>query len=69
MEESAGDHQGDLDALPPDRGKEQSEASKTQGWLPGAPQMHLAEGTAETTTMQVDKDKEGTQSVSMAPGG
>jgi hypothetical protein len=29
-EESAGDHQGDLDVLPPNKGKEQSKASKTQ---------------------------------------
>jgi hypothetical protein len=36
-EESARDHQGDLDALPPNKGEEQSKASKTQGLLPGVP--------------------------------
>jgi hypothetical protein len=68
-EESAGDHQGDLDALPPDKGKEQREESKTQGSLFGAPQAHPTEGTTTTTAMPADGDKEGMQSVSMAPGG
>ncbi len=68
-EESAGDHQGDPDALPPNMGKEHNEASKTQGSLHGAPQTHSAQGTGITIAMPVDGDKEGTQFVSMAPGG
>jgi hypothetical protein len=68
-EENAGDHQVDPDALPPDKGKEQSKASKTQGLLLGAPQAHPAEGTAKTNAMQADWDKEEMQSVSIAPGG
>ncbi len=62
-EESTRDHQGDPDALPPDKGKEQSEASTAQGSLPGAPQAHPAEGAAVTTTMPEEGDKEGTQLV------
>jgi hypothetical protein len=68
-EESARDHHGDPDALPPNKGKEQSKASKTQGLLPGAAQVHPAEKTAATTAMLVDRDKEGTQFMSMEPGG
>ncbi len=48
-EESAKDHQGDPDALPPDKGKEQSKAGKTQGSLPGAPQANPTKGTTATT--------------------
>ncbi len=56
------------DALPPDKEGEQSEASKTQGMVPRAPEATPAEGIA-TTVNTTEGDKEGPQSVSMAPGG
>ncbi len=56
------------DALPPDKEEEQSEASKTQGTVPRAPEATPTEGIA-TGVIRTSGDKEGLQSVSMAPGG
>ncbi len=56
------------DALPPDKEGEQPEASKTQGTVPRAPEVTPAEGITTTIDMMAG-DKEGLQSVSMAPGG
>ncbi len=55
------------DALPPDKEEEQSEASKTQGTVPRAPEATPVEGIA-TGVIRMSGDKEGPQSVSMAPG-
>jgi hypothetical protein len=44
-------------------------ASKTQGLLPRAPEVSLAEETAMETTNVVARDKEGAQSKSMAQSG
>ena len=67
--ESAGDHLGDPEALPPDKGEEQSKTSKTQGLLLRAPKANPAEGIAANTASLAEGDKEGTQSLSMASGG
>ncbi len=56
------------DALPPDKEEGQPEASKTQGTVPRAPEATPAEGIA-TGVIRTSGDKEGPQSVSMAPGG
>jgi hypothetical protein len=50
-----------------DRGTQ--EASKTQGPLPGAQQMSLADGTVLEPATEAGGDKQGVQSVSMAEGG
>jgi hypothetical protein len=55
--------------LPPDKEVKLIEASKTQGMVPGAPEAPPAEGTATNTVNMAEGDKEGPQSVSMAPGG
>jgi hypothetical protein len=59
----------DANALPPDKEGEQIEASKTQGTVPRAPEATLTEGTAASTVNTMEGDKEGPQSMSMAPGG
>jgi hypothetical protein len=57
------------EALTSEKGGGTSLASKTQGTLPRAPEASLAEETAkETATRMAGGDKEGAQSVSMAPG-
>jgi hypothetical protein len=56
------------DALPPNKEGKQPEASKTQGTVPRAPEATPAEGIA-TTVDTAAGDKEGPQSMSMAPGG
>jgi hypothetical protein len=57
------------EALTPKEGGGTSLASKTQGMLPGAPEVSPAEGAAkETNTTMADGDKEGAQSMSMAQG-
>jgi hypothetical protein len=66
--ESAGDHLGDPEALPPNKREEQSEASKTQGLLPRAPKANPTEETSANTALLVEGDNEGTQSLSMASG-
>jgi hypothetical protein len=58
----------DQDALPPDKEVQQSVASKTQGMVLRAPEATPAEGIV-TTIDTMAGDKEGLQSVSMAPGG
>ncbi len=58
----------DANALPPDKEGKQIEASKTQGTVPRAPEGTPAEGTASTINT-MEGDKEGPQSISMAPGG
>jgi hypothetical protein len=58
----------DQDALPPDKEVQQSVASKTQGTVLRAPEATPMEGIA-TTVNTTAGDKEGPQSVSMAPGG
>jgi hypothetical protein len=58
----------DQDALPPDKEVQQSVASKTQGTVLRAPEVTPAEGIA-TTVNTTAGNKEGPQSVSMAPGG
>jgi hypothetical protein len=66
------DDNGDSDkianALPPNKEGKQIEASKTQGTVPRAPEVTPAEGTAASTINMTEGDKEGPQSVSMAPG-
>jgi hypothetical protein len=64
-----GDSDKDANALPPDKEGKQIEASKTQGMVPRAPEATPAEGTAASTINTMEGDKEGPQSVSMAPGG
>ena len=57
------------EALTSKEGGGTSLASKTQGMLPGAPEVSPAEGaTKETNTTMEGGDKEGAQSVSMAQG-
>ncbi len=57
------------EALTPKEGGGTSLASKTQGMLPGAPEVSPAEGaTKETNTTMADGDKEGAHSMSMAQG-
>jgi hypothetical protein len=63
------DDNEDLDALPPDKEVKLIEASKPQGIVPGAPEAPPAEGTTTNTVNMAEGDKEGPQSVSMAPGG
>ncbi len=63
-----GDSDKDADALPPDKEGKQIEASKTQGMVPRAPEATPTEGTAASTVNTTEGDKEGPQSVSMAPG-
>jgi hypothetical protein len=58
----------DQDALPPDKEVQQSVASKTQGAVLRAPEATPAEGIT-TTVDTMAGDKEGLQSVSMAPCG
>ncbi len=58
----------DQDALPPDKEVQQSIASKTQGTVLRAPKATPAEGIA-TNVDKTAGDKEGSQSVSMVPGG
>jgi hypothetical protein len=57
------------DAFPPDKAVKLIKASKTQGTVPGAPEVPPAEGTATNTINMAEGDKGGPQSVSMAPGG
>jgi hypothetical protein len=64
-----GDSDKDPNALPPDKEGERIEASKTQGTVPRAPEAAPAEGTAASTINTTEGDKEGPQSMSMAPGG
>ncbi len=64
-----GDSDKDANALPPNKEGEQIEASKTQGTVPRAPEATPAEGTTSSTVNTTEGDKEGPQSVSMAPGG
>ncbi len=64
-----GDSDKDANALLPDKEGEQIEASKTQGTVPRAPEGTPAEGTAASTINTMEGDKEGLQSMSMAPGG
>ncbi len=59
----------DANALPPDKEGKQIEASKTQGMVPRAPEATPAEGTTTSTVNMTEEDREGLQSVSMAPGG
>jgi hypothetical protein len=63
------DSDKDANALPPNKEGKQIEASKTQGTVPRAPEMTPAEGTAASTVNTMEEDKEGPQSMSMAPGG
>jgi hypothetical protein len=67
--ECTNEEQGDPNALPPDKGEGQNEASKTQGMLPVAPEANPAEGTTADTTTMAEGDKEETQSLSMVSGG
>jgi hypothetical protein len=67
--ESDGDHLGDPEALPMDKGEEQNKASKTQWKLPGAPKANPAKGTAANIALLAEGDKKGTQYLSMASGG
>jgi hypothetical protein len=55
-------------ALSPGLVDESNIASKTQGTLPSAPQVHPTEGTAETTATMAEGDKKVVQSLSMATG-
>jgi hypothetical protein len=64
-----GDSDKDADALPPDKEGKQIKASKTQGTVPRAPEATPAEGTAASTVNTTEADKEGLQSVSIAPSG
>ncbi len=63
------DSDKDAHALPPDKEGEQIEASKAQGTVPRAPEATPAEGTAASTVNTTEGDKDGMQSMSMAPGG
>jgi hypothetical protein len=56
------------DALPPNKESKQPKASKTQETVPRAPEATPMEGIANTVDTTAG-DKEGPQSVSMAPGG
>ena len=55
--------------IPPTKDRGTQEASKTQGPLPGAQQTSPAEGTVIEPATEAGGDKEGVQSMSMAPSG
>jgi hypothetical protein len=55
--------------LAPEKGGGTTTASKTQGLLPRAPEVRLAEETAMETANMAAGDKEGAQSMSMAQSG
>ncbi len=57
------------DALGIDSEGTQEGASKTQGSLPGAHQMSSEEGAVNEPATAARGDKEGVQSMSVAPGG
>ncbi len=57
------------DALGIDNEGTQEEASKTQGSLPGAQQMSPVEGVVNEPATAAGGDKEGVQSMRLAPGG
>jgi hypothetical protein len=56
------------DALGFEKEKTQEFASKTQGSLPGAQQTSFTEGAVNKPVTEAGGDKEGVQSISVAPG-
>jgi hypothetical protein len=56
-------------ALGIEKEETQERASKTQGSLPGAQQMSSTEGAVNKPVTEAGGDKEGVQSMSVAPGG
>ncbi len=57
------------DALGTKKGGTQERASKTQGTLPGAQRTNPTEGVVNEPAAEAGGDKEGVQSMSVAPGG
>jgi hypothetical protein len=57
------------DALGTKKGGTQERASKTQGTLPGAQRTNPLEGVVNEPAAEAGGDKEGVQSMSVAPGG
>ncbi len=57
------------DALGIEKEETQERASKTQGSLPGAQQTNSTEGAVNEPVTEAGGDKEGVQSMSVAPGG
>jgi hypothetical protein len=57
------------DALGIKKGGTQERASKTQGTLPGAQRLNPTEGVVNEPAAEAGGDKEGVQSMSVAPGG
>jgi hypothetical protein len=65
---NTGDAPGE-DALGTKKGETQERASKTQGTLPGAQRTNPMEGVVNEPAAEAGGDKEGVQSMSVAPGG